>query len=306
MLPSDFYSALYKEDLNHIHIHNDIINEDVLKDETINELFNNVIKNKRTLMNIEEILDYIPLNTNWYRLLRKSKYDRHRLYVDICDFSATNFFNELKYFSKDKISNDELIFKAIELASKLTEHTDGAFITFDNHTEFGIMFINETKGLNLFTFKHELLHYLNWIKGSYKNPVTADESFYEKEINIICSIINKNFSSDYLEYLTSSHEYDSLLNNFLDLLKNIKSKYFNDMKPHDFAKMIVGIIKKNYGSMNCSEITRETDEDYCRKLMSYDFFKEIKNQASFDMIVFFMMIKHKVTNITNHIYGSFT
>lgn len=110
----DYYSVLCLEDIDNIHIHNDVINETVLKDEIIQELFNYCIQNNRTLMNVKEVIDKIPIGNKWYKILKKSKSYEHRLYVDICDFSVTSFYDELKYFSKNKIPNDILINKAIQ------------------------------------------------------------------------------------------------------------------------------------------------------------------------------------------------
>ncbi len=163
----DYYTVLCLEDVDNIHIHNDIINESILKDEIIQELFNHCIKNDKTLMSVEEVMSKIPANNKWYKILKRSKSHEHRLYVDICNFSGTSFYDELKYFSKNEIPNDILINKAIQLSLKFTEHTDSGFVTFDNHKEFGILCLNSKMGKNIFTFKHELIHYFNWIIGDF-------------------------------------------------------------------------------------------------------------------------------------------
>ena len=302
MNANDLYSALYLEDLDKIRVHDDIIDESVLRDDVLQELFDYSTSNRRTLMTVKEVMNHLPIGSKQYKTLKKSSSNEHRLYVDICDFSGTDFFEELKYFSKNELPNNVLIAKSVELTNKLNRYTEGGFITFDNHREFGILFLNAKTGVNMFTFKHEIIHYFNWVKGAFKTSTSAEESFYENEVKAIHNSINPNFYVDNLTYVTSSNEYESLLNNFLDLLKDIKRKYFNEMTRYDFAKMIVNVIEYRRSKLSGDEGW----DEYFNRLKSQQFFKDLKKQSSFSMIVFFNLINYKVTNIKNHIFGVFS
>ena len=305
MNAEDLYPVLVLEDLDHIQFAGSILKESVIRDETVEALFNYIsTKNdKRTLMTLKEVMEYVPVGAKQFKTLQKANKSKFKLYVDICNFSSTDFFLELKYFSQDAIPNDKLIEKSIELTSKLNKYTEGGFVTFNGNDEFGILFLNSRNGVNITTFKHEFLHYLNWIKGAFKSFTTADESFYKEEIAAIRKHMNPQFYQDHFDYMTASNEYESLLSNFLDLLKEVKNDYFKDMDGSEFARMICDIIEFRHSRHNLGET--DTFDTYFKRLSEQVFFNNVKKNLSFVMVVFFELIDNKTTNIKNHIFGYF-
>jgi len=298
---NNFKPALILKDLNNIIIEDSIIFETVYD----NSLFQNLYDNLDNIYekSPHELAQYFPIKSDIYKKLNKVNDTYKHLYFYKCNFLSTNFYQILKELSNGKI-NEKILQKTVtEIENKVSKNTEGVFIWFKGNEYFGIMLLNTLKTLGIKTLKHEFIHYFEWAKGNISPDYVGDENVYEKEISLIQKYLNSNFTIKNFEYITNEKEFETLLNDFLDLLVKIKSKYFNNLTNYETAKKFCSeLILKN--SIISSEI--QSKEEYLINLTNLIYFNDLKNKTSFLMIIFYILIQYRIETIKHHIFGKFS
>ena len=143
----------------------------------------------------------------------------------------------------------------------------------------------------------------NWAKGNISKDFIGDSLYYEGDIKLIQKYINSNFTIKNFEYISNDKEFETLLNDFLDLLVNIKDKYFKNLSEYDCARKFVDeLIYKN----NMLSLKIISKEDYLKGLKNLNYFDDLKNKTSFLMIVFYVLIQYRLETIKHHIFGKFS
>lgn len=276
---------------------NNIINESVFKTEIFKNLFND-LKNENKLIkcfHTEMLKDYFPIKSKIFKILSKNKNrNNYKLYIIYGDFSnfenVKNVLNEICNF---KVEN-----KDINLIYGDIKNSSGLFTPLNKSIEFGILWLYKNKS-TINDFKHEFIHYLEWIDGIYgkniKIDLNEDEEYFENQNKFLKLF---HLDEEDLEYIFDKYEYQTLLNNFLDLLEEIKQKHFLNLTGYEFAKRICFNLKK-IGS----------NDEYLDKIKNLSYLNEYLNSNEVNyplaMVIGYICMDYKVMNIKNHIFGKF-
>lgn len=291
--PPQKFTRILKEDLQNSKIIDSIIiNEVVYRDEWFDNFFDYASKSRRLTEHSSSLIEYFDGAPAIQKTLRKHHGD---LYLEFLNFKKADFYISLKWFTKDKVDENALIDKANDLYAK-SKFSDGITVSFPDERRFALIYIDSSKPIveQKSALKHEFIHYLEWLEGKHKQTYSVDLDYYEDELKLL----HKHFGiyADHLSYATSSDEYITLLNSFMELLDSVRIKLYKDFSGRDFAVKIVELLfKKN----------DETNEEYLLRIKKLVFFNMLKDKPAFLLVVFFNMINEKVTNIKNHIFGYF-
>lgn len=298
---NNFKPGLISKDLNDIIIESSIIYETVYDDILFKDLYNDM--NKIYEKSPHELAQYFPIKSEFYKKLNKINDSYKHLYFYKCDFESSNFYKILKELSDGQIDDDILIEKANDIQNKVSKNTEGAFIWFKENDYFGIMFLNTLKNLGIKTLKHEFLHYFNWAKGNVSNDLIGNSNTYYRDIVLIQKYLNSNFGDKNFNYITNNKEFETLLNDFLNILINIKEKYFKELPNYDVARKFCNDLILKNSSLSSNIISKK---DYLKNISKLDYFNDLKNKTSFLMIIFYILIQYRLEIIKHHIFGKFS
>lgn len=277
--------------------HCSLINESVFKNNIFENLLNYVNKNEKDVIcfNTEKLKDYFPIKSKVFRILSKNKNrNNYKLYIVkynfnskedvkhilevVCDFQPSNVDVNLIY---NDIKNSSAMFTPLKKSK-----------------EFGILWIYKNIS-SLNDFKHEFIHYLEWIDGIYGKNINFElneDNEYFKDQDLFMKIFHLDDSD--LDYIFDRYEYETLLNDFLNILVEIKKMYFQNLTEYDFAKRICYDLKKV-----------ESNKEYLNRIKNIDYFQKYFNSDniyySLMMIIGYFCMNYKIMNIKNHIFGNF-
>lgn len=271
-----------------------LINESVFKTDLFQKLFNYIInnKNRNLRFNSESLKQYFPIKSKVFKLLSKNYSTHyHKLHIVKANFSN---FNDVKDILEE-ISNCTFKNEEIKIFMKKMENAFGLFTPLINNKEFSILWLDKNKS-NILDFKHEFIHYLEWMNGLYRKNININIDLNNNEYFQNQKMFEElfNFNKNDLEYIFNKKEYQTLLNNFLDILEQIKKEYFPNLSGYDFAKKITQDIKR------VSDTTF-----YLNKIKNISYFKKYFNNYSLAMIIGYHCLDYQTTNIKNHIFGRF-
>ena len=275
-----------------------VISEYVFESDLFQSLYNYIKENKNKpihLFTTQKLLEFFNPKTKIFKVLQKNKnLNNYQLYVVVSDKSQEHIQNVIKLicadFNENPLDNED-----IEAIYDLFKFADGLFTPLIHSTEFGILWLSDTA--NLTTFTHEFIHYIEWISGIYgKNiKINLDDNceYFKGQAEFL-----KLFKGDEtdLQYIFNKYEYQTLLNEFLDLLSKIYKNLDDNISEYEFAKDV------NYYLFNdCSDVLT-----YLNKVKTFKYFKELnKNSFGLMMVVGYNCLKYKQMNIKNHIFGRF-
>ena len=288
-----------------------LICEDVFK-LNIFEKFYDKIKNTNQIIecfDTEDLKDYFPIKSKIFKALCKNKnLNFYKLYVIKIDYENFKFENFLKNIIKsNKIQNTYQKNHLLDIFKMMKN--DKALFTYNKQNkEFGIIWINENN-FSLDDIKHEFIHYYEWIKNNYLKYNKKEESLKFENSDYFLKIFNVN--EDIFDYIFDRNEYQTLLNEFLDILNKIKNKFFSNLSEYEFAKMIdYDLFKHDLKFKNTIINIQSNDNsniEYLNKLKNLQYFKDLFENESFGplMIVGYNCLNYKIINIKNHVYGYF-
>ena len=117
------------------------------------------------------------------------------------------------------------------------KHAFGMFTVIPNNNEFAMLWVKNNQSLE--DFSHEFIHYLEWVGGIYGRNIKIDLSeenrLFENEDEFKSLF---DLRDDDIEYIFNKAEYQTLLNDFLNKLTNLKQKYYSNLTGHQFARKI--------------------------------------------------------------------
>ena len=135
------------------------------------------------------------------------------------------------------------------------------------------------------------------MNGNVSDIYSADENLYVEEFDIMKKYFN--ITGDEFRYITQDKEYETLLNDFLDLLKKVKKIFFKNLSGHDFAYEICeSLFIERTSSMF------ESNEHYIKRIISLDYYDILEGQSSFLMFIIYNLLDEKLGNVKNHIYSA--
>lgn len=271
-----------------------IINESVFKFELFEELFN-YLKTTSTItcFTTEKLLDFFPINCKIFKILRKNKNQNlNKLYIIKEQYSSKNTIKKLlKKICKDEfiISNDLIddIFNDLK-------DCNAYFTGLSERKDFGILWLYENK-FNIVDLQHEFIHYLEWFDKEYASNFNIKNLNLDELTNFQ---IMFEISNNDLDYILDKHEYQVLINEFLNELTILKNNYYNQLTNYKFARHICfNLLRDNHESVDA----------YLNKIKSFKYFNELFSSESFgfEMIVAYNCLDYKIMNIKNHIFGKF-
>lgn len=276
---------------------NNIINESVFENKIFKDLFN-YLKNMNKLIecfNTEMLKDYFSIKSKVFKILSKNKNrNNYKLYIVYNDFSnfenVKNILNEICNF---KVEDNE-----VNLIYDDIKNSSGLFTPLTKSKEFGILWLYKDKS-SINDFKHKFIHYLEWVDGIYgkniKIDLNKDDEYFEGQNKFLKLF---HLEKKELNYIFDRYEYQTLLNNFLDLLEEIKKKYFLNLTEYEFAKRICFDLKKI-----------ERNDEYLDKIKDIFYLKEYltSHEVNYElaMIIGYFCMDYKEMNIKNHIFGRF-
>lgn len=292
LCPQSNFTRIFTEDLQNMNIIDSIIDESVYRDEWFDDFFAYASNVKQFMEHSSSLMKYFKNSPGIQKTLGNHHGD---LYFEFLNFNRANFYFSLKKFTKEKVDENTLIATASDIFSK-SKYSNGITITFPNERNFCLIFIDSSCSIDRQknSLKHEFIHYLEWLEGKHKTTTSFDDNYYKEELRLLHKYLN--VYKENLDYATSSNEYMTLLNDFLESLKHVKSKWYKDLANYDFSKKIVELLFRK---------SEESNEDYLKRVSKLVVFRMLKDKSSFLMVLFFNMINEKTTNIKNHIFGYF-
>ena len=215
-----------------------LICEDVFK-LNIFEKFYDKIKNTNQIIecfNTEDLKDYFPIKSKIFKALCKNKnLNFYKLYVIKIDYENFKFDNFLKNIIKNnKIQNTYQKNHLLDIFKMMKN--DKALFTYNKQNkEFGIIWINENN-FSLDDIKHEFIHYYEWIKNNYLKYNKKEESLKFENSDYFLKIFNVN--EDIFDYIFDRNEYQTLLNEFDIIVKQMnvigENKKIDEYDPMTF------------------------------------------------------------------------
>jgi len=276
---------------------NNIINESVFKIDIFKQLFDyiNNISNIIKCFNTEQLKEYFPINSKVFKILSKNKNrNNYKLYIVNDKFDTIDDVkNVLTTICSFKPSDEDIQ----SIYEDITNST-GMFTPLINNKEFSILWLYKDVS-TLKDFKHEFIHFLEWINGIYGKNIKIDIAenidLFEDQ-TLFEQIFNLN--EEDIQYIFDKNEYQTLLNDFIQQLQSIKYIYFHNNSDFEFARKIIYNLFKN---------NRETNKQYLERIQQYKYFLKLnpKKSYSFAMIIGYNYLNYKIMNIKNHIYGMF-
>jgi len=271
----------------------EIINEDVYRLVSYDKFYDFLINSneKRFCLKYKQVMDLFPLNSIEYKKMKKFKKRSFNIILDIavCDFNDGNdIYNAIKYFVENP--SDELV---QELYSTTCENGDPCTCNIDETKILMIFPLNFSKNI----LRHEFIHYLQFIKNANNSYIETD--LFKSEVQDILES-DFNIDDEVIEYLNDLNEYEPLLNDFFDKLRDFKNVYYNNMTDLEFARFIYKILFRHVGEY---EIT------YLNRVLSYEYFSELydlNNSYGLQLIIYFNLLKYRVIQIKNLLFGYFS
>jgi len=271
-----------------------IINESVFKLSLFEQLFN-YIKNlgKITCFTTDRLLDFFPINSKVFKILNHNKnLNNYKLYIFKDNFSTKDDIkNILEQTCGDEFNITEDV---LNLIYEDLNSSYAMFTGLEDRKDFGIIWLYKDN-FNIDDIQHEFIHYLEWMDKEYGRKINIDGLYFDEQetFQLMFLITNNDF-----EYIFDKSEYQTLLNNFLNQLENLKDKYFKELSDYRFARYIV---------FNILRDKNESVKQYLNKVQSFKYFKELLlcSTFGFEMVVGYNCLNYKITNIKNHIFGRF-
>ena len=292
---------ILSEDFDNIKKYN-VIYETVFRNIIFEQFYNLLKKNSLTNTNISfktsELENYFPKSWIITRYLKQSNPNTHFLYISILnDFkNKEELLNHLNFWKFEEFKIDDETF--LKIYNEI-QNSRAEFFEF-NTNKYSLMILK--KDFTIDDIRHEFGHYINWLKDK--------EERFESNVASFLNIGEENFkgleyflkifkcSLDSLNYMMREGEYETLLNDFLNSLKDIKSKYYSNLSNYEFAKFIsenLLLTSDKYTSVI----------NYLEEIQKLPFFNDIKNKIEFKFILYHNILGVKITNIKNHIFGFF-
>ena len=272
---------------------NDIITESVFKSELFKSLFNDIKTKSQLFFTTEDLKQYFPINSKIFKILSKNKnQNKYKLYVFHNDFSNKEIVKTclLNICADNTFDDNDInsVFYGLNNAF-------GMFTVIPNNNEFAMLWVKTDQSLE--DFSHEFIHYLEWIGGIYgrniKIDLSEENSLFENEDEFKLLF---DLRDDDIEYIFNKAEYQTLLNDFLNILTNLKQKYYSNLTGHQFSRQICFLLLRD---------KHETVKQYLDKINSFEYFNELNSNYDLAMIVGYNCLNYKITNIKNHIFGRF-
>lgn len=279
-----------------------IINQSVYNKTEFQELFQYINTNELDIIpkSREELMQFFPVKSKPFKVLSHSlkKCSNQNIYNLI--FIKTNFLNKQNIKqninqiceNKKQINIDKL-YEALQISNAVFMPSNNKSI--ENKYKPSILWMNKNK-LILEDLFHEFIHYLEWIDQIYLSG-NINDKLYFTDINIMnqfCLLFNLTVFQ--LQYIFDKIEYQTLLNDFLNLLVNLKLKYFIEYSGNQFARYI---------TFNVTKKQNETDIEYLNRIKNFKYFNQLNQDLSLAMIIGYNLIGFKYINIRNHIFGKF-
>ena len=292
------FKDVYDSFINKQNKNNTIINESVFKQTLFENLYNHIKQHNQliTIFSTEQLKDFFQPNSKVFKILRKNNNtNNYKLCVVYGDFSTKEkVYDILTEVCNDSIKFDK--FDAINIFYSL-KHAKGMFTPFNQNKQLSMLWVKQDSTIEY--FQHEFIHYLEWIGKCYGQNIQIsklDENLWFEGQESFKQLFE--LQTDDFNYIFNKHEYQTLLNDFLNKLQQLKIDYFNDLDGNHFARMI------------CYKLLRDsskTVEQYLQQIKSFEYFDQLKpfTSYSFPMIVGYNCLNYKIPNIKNHIYGLF-
>lgn len=274
-------------------LYNNIITESVFKSELFKSLFNDIKTKSQLFFTTEDLKQYFPINSKVFKILSKNKnQNQYKLYVFHNDFSNKETVKTcLLNICADNTFDDNDI-NSVFYGLK---HAFGMFTVIPNNNEFAMLWVKPNQSLE--DFSHEFIHYLEWIGGIYgrniKIDLSEENNLFENEDEFKLLF---DLSDEDIEYIFNKAEYQTLLNDFLNKLANLKQKYYSNLTGHQFSRTICFFLLRDRS---------ETVKQYLEKINLFEYFNELNSNYDLAMIVGYNCLNYKITNIKNHIFGRF-
>lgn len=277
----EIFKKLSGQKLN-ISSEQNLMTEDVIRTNDFQELYSEIQNSDSDYLffGSGELKNFFPYKSKIYKILDKNgKRNYKQLYIFKVNSTLKSISKAIKYISGDNDYTEDIyaIFEELTEANGLFAHGD-----FNN---FSIIFLDKNE-INIEIFKHEFIHYLEWLGRTYKK----DEFESDIDNKIKEQFENKFKVDDYVvDYLLSNIEYSTLLNESYQIIYD-SLKYFNSRK-----ETIQFFFKSKF----------ESNEFYLERLTNWEHFNLIKDKLAFKFIVLHNILNYKVTNIRNPMYGFF-
>ena len=286
------FDEVFSSIKNNLYVNN-IITESVFKSDLFKSLFNDIKTKSQLFFTTEDLKQYFPINSKIFKILSKNKnQNKYKLYVFHNDFSNKEIVKTcLLNICADNTFDDN----DINSIFYNLKHTLGMFTVIPNNNEFAMLWVNTNQSLE--DFSHEFIHYLEWFGGIYgrniKIDLSEENNLFENEDEFKLLF---DLRDDDIEYIFNKAEYQTLLNDFLNKLTNLKQKYYSNLTGHQFSRKICFLLLRD---------KNETVKQYLDKINSFEYFNELNSNYDFAMIVGYNCLNYKITNIRNHIFGQF-
>ena len=287
-----------------------LISETVFKSSIFENLYNEIKNSDQFIkcFSTEDLKEFFPINSKIFKALCKNKdMNTYQLYFIKTDFKNFDFDKFLKNVVGNKIIDQFKKDNLLELFKSM-KNNNALFTYNKNKNNFGIILINENN-FSINDIQHEFIHYYEWIKGCYLKHDSKEDNLIFKDLNYFLNVFDLN--EDDLDYIFNRNEYQTLLNEFLNILNVVKNKFFNGISEYDFAKIIDKDIFKHDIKFNDTIFKlnkNDSNIEYLNKIKNLKYFNDLFKNESFGpiMIIGYNCLNYKIMNMRNHVYGKFS
>jgi len=289
--------VILENDLSKMKLDDSIIMEDIFKlDEFVKLLdFIRSSEEDNMILNPREMADYFPVKSKIRRKLLKPYFDKP-LYVSLIDEnSIDNIENAVSFWTNLNEDNEE--FRRF-VADVYNSFSDATALFYMSDSEKGIMFLKKDE-FSIEDLRHEFIHYYRWaLKDDTNEEIDVDDLYKKYRIQLAEMEESFDCTEDDFEYFCIFDEFETLLNDAVDSLLEIRDSMFSDLSHSEYADLVFRTFFYDKKKMNSI--------GYLDKLLQSSFLNEIKNRISLKFIVFNVVIGYNVNRMKTHIFSELT
>lgn len=270
-----------------------LINEDVFKDDDFSKLlsFLKELNSDSILLTPKKLAEFFPVSSKVRKTLLKKTF-KSNLYVAIVDpESFEDISKHIKSYLKiaSKAETNQITL------SILNAFEDEASAVFFTNNDKGMMFLRKGE-FNLGDLKHEFMHFCRWATYDETEEVLDVNSLPEKRSKTLSRFMVLFDVDEYtINYFCQKNEFETILNNGIDSVKEMKAELFADMDEKAFRDFVMKTL--------FFDEKRSDPDKYLDSLEDSEIFDFIISHISLKFIVFNVVIGNKVQSIKTHLFS---
>lgn len=270
-----------------------LISEDVFKDDDFFNLFNflKTLDADNVTLSPKKLAEFFPVSSKVRKTLLKKTF-KSNLYVAIVDpESFEDISKHIKSYLKTA-SKAEMNRMTLSILNAFEDEASAAFFT---NNDKGMMFLRKGD-FNLGDLKHEFMHFCRWATYDETEEVLDVNSLPEKRSKALDKFIVMFDVDEYtVDYFCQQNEFETILNNGIDSVKQMKAELFADMDEKAFRDYVMKTL--------FFDEKRSDPGKYLDALEDSKIFDFIMSHNSLKFIVFNVVVGNKVQSIKTHLFS---